>query len=113
MKVADVRRKALALEAVTEEPHHDFSSFRVRGRIFVTIPPDGEHLHVLLPVEQQDQALALHPEFVERLYWGHKALGVRVALRSARPGAVHALVLAAYEARVARDARPRKRKASP
>jgi hypothetical protein len=37
-----VRRHALSLDEVTEAPHHELSSFRVRGRIFVTIPPDPD-----------------------------------------------------------------------
>ena len=42
------RAFALSLPEATEEPHHDMSSFRVRGKIFATVPPDGEHLHVYL-----------------------------------------------------------------
>ena len=48
MQIADVRRHALSLDAVTEEPHHTYSSFRVRGKIFVTIPPEETHLHVFI-----------------------------------------------------------------
>ena len=108
MKLAQVRKQALALEAVTEEPHHDYSSFRVRGKIFVTVPPGGEHIHVFVPGDQQDQALALHPGFTEKLLWGSKALGVRIHLPRATPGAVKSLVIAAYDARVAKDAGPKK-----
>lgn len=39
MKLDDVRTHALSLEAVTEAPHHTYSSFRVRDKIFVTVPP--------------------------------------------------------------------------
>ena len=42
MKLATIRTHALSLEAVTEEPHHTYSSFRVRGKIFATLPPVGE-----------------------------------------------------------------------
>ena len=48
MKLADVRRFALGLPDVTEEPHHEYSSFRMRGKIFVTVPPHGEHIHVFI-----------------------------------------------------------------
>ena len=34
MKTAQVRRFALSLPAVTEEPHFHYSSFRIRGKIF-------------------------------------------------------------------------------
>jgi hypothetical protein len=35
-----VRQFALALPGAIEEPHFDMASFRVRGKIFVTAPPD-------------------------------------------------------------------------
>ena len=107
MKLAQVRSWALALEATTEEPHHDFSSFRVRGKIFIMIPPDGEHIHVFVPAEKQDEMLALYPEFAERLLWGAKALGLRITLARAKPAVVKNLVLLAYETRVAKDAGPK------
>ena len=69
MKLAAVRKQALALPEVTEEPHHQFGSFRVRGKIFVTMPPDHQHIHVFVSVEKREQALSLYPEFVEKLLW--------------------------------------------
>jgi hypothetical protein len=36
--LAEARRLALALPEVTEQPHFDMASFRVRGKIFVTVP---------------------------------------------------------------------------
>jgi hypothetical protein len=43
--LAQARQFALSLPGVTEEPHFDMTSFRVRGKIFVTVPPDGTRLH--------------------------------------------------------------------
>lgn len=99
MKLAAVRTIALSLPEVTEEPHHHFGSFRVRGRIFVTVPPDGEHIHVFVPEDVREQALALYPGFTEKLLWGGKAQGVRVALATAVPGAVKSLVLQAWRSK--------------
>ena len=114
-RLAHVRRHALSLEAVTEAPHHDFSSFRVRGKIFVTVPPDGEHLHVFVPDDAREQALALYPDCMQKLWWGSKVLGLRIHLAGAPYAAVKQLVDAAYAARVARDAGPpqRRSKAAP
>lgn len=44
-----VRTIALALPEAEEHPHFDRASFRVRGKIFVTLPPvkDGRELVVL------------------------------------------------------------------
>ena len=36
MKLADVRKFALALPEVAEAPHHHYGSFRVRGKILAT-----------------------------------------------------------------------------
>ena len=104
MKLDPVRKHALSLEAVTEEPHHHYSSFRVRGKIFVTIPPEEDFIHVFVGEEDRQQALALYPEFIEELHWGSKVLGLRVALASAKPTVVKSLVSKAYETRVRKDA---------
>ena len=97
VKLDEVRKVALALPETTEEPHHHFGSFRVRGKIFVTIPPGGELLHIFLPEQQRELALAMDPEFLEPVRWGSKVLGVRVALPLARKATVLNLVRQAYE----------------
>ena len=96
MKVAAVRKIALSLPEVTEEPHHDFGSFRVRGKIFVTLPPGGELVHVFVPEPMREETVSAFPHFIETLHWGAKALGVRVRLAQADPGVVEALVRAAW-----------------
>jgi hypothetical protein len=96
VKLDDVRKVALALPHTTEEPHHDYGSFRVRGKIFVTIPPGGELLHIFLPAEQRELALAVDPEFLEPLHWGSKVLGVRARLPLARKATVLGLVRQAH-----------------
>ena len=107
MKIESVRKYALSLEAVTEEPHHNYSSFRVRGKIFVTVPPEEDFIHVFVGEEDRQQALALYPEFIEKLLWGAKVLGLRLALQSAAPSVVKSLVSKAYETRVQKDAGPK------
>ena len=97
MKFAQVRTFALSLPEVTEEPHHQFGSFRVRGKIFVTVPPQQEHIHVFVSEQQREQALAMYPSFAEKLLWGGKVVGLRVALADANLQAVKALVRAAWE----------------
>jgi hypothetical protein len=97
MKLATVRKFAMSLAEVTEEPHHHFSSFRCRGKIFVTVPPDEEHIHVFPAEGVREQTLAMYPEFVEKLLWGGKVVGVRINLPNAQVAAVKSVVRAAYE----------------
>ena len=99
MKLEAVRRYALSLDAVTEEPHHEMSSFRVRGRIFVTVPPAGDAIHVFVEEGDRERALASYPEWAGKLLWGGKVVGLRIVLAAAAPAAVKALVLRAHEAR--------------
>ncbi|MED5622109.1 MmcQ/YjbR family DNA-binding protein [Ideonella sp. BN130291] len=97
--LARLRRFALALPEVTEEPHFDYASWRVRGKIFVTVPPDGQHMHVFAAEPHREPALAMHPHFLEKLTWGSKVVGLRVDLRQADPSVVEPLVLHAWEAK--------------
>jgi hypothetical protein len=94
----------MSLEAVTEEPHHDYSSFRVRGKIFVTVPPAEDVIHVFVGEEDRELALTLHSDFMEKLLWGGKVVGLRIALPAAKSGAVKTLVSRAYESQVRKDA---------
>lgn len=96
MKFAAVRTFAMALPEVTEAPHHHFGSFRVRGKIFVTVPPEQLHLHLFVDEPQREQALAVFPEFTEKLLWGGKVVGLRVTLGPAKAAAVKGLVRAAW-----------------
>jgi len=99
MRLAQVRRHALSLPAVTEEPHFNYSSFRVRGKIFVTVPPDEEHVHVFVGEEQREPALAVYPQFLEKLTWGAKVVGLRVTLASAEASVVNRLVSSAWQSK--------------
>ena len=61
------------------------------------MPPDNEHIHVFLNEQDREMALAAYPEFTEKLLWGGKVVGVRIALAKAKTGAVKAMVSQAYE----------------
>jgi hypothetical protein len=81
--VATVRTLSLALPGVTEEPHFDMISFRVRGKIFATVPPDEQHLHVFVDEEDTKACVQENPAAFEQLMWGSNARGVRVNLAAA------------------------------
>ena len=60
--VEEVRNLALSLPEVREEPHFDRASFRVRGRIFATIAPDGKSGMLKLDLDAHETLLAAQPE---------------------------------------------------
>jgi hypothetical protein len=64
--------------------------------IFVTVPPGGEFVDVFVPEQAREAALAMHPEFVEKLTWGAKVVGVRIKLAGAQPAVAKDLVTAAW-----------------
>ena len=97
MHFATLRKFAMSLPGVTEEPHHHYGSFRVRGKIFVTVPPDKEHVHLFISEEGREQALAMYPRFTEKLLWGGKVVGLRVHLATAESPAVKRLVHQAWQ----------------
>ena len=72
--MAEVRRFVLSLPEVEEAPHHNYGSFRVRGKIFVTMPPGDEVVHVFVSEQTREHALAAYPSFMEKLLWGGKVL---------------------------------------
>jgi len=110
MKFAAARRFTLSLPDVTEQPHFHLASFRVHGRIFVTVPPEQDHIRVFVTGTAREQALAVHPEFVEKLFWGGRVVGVRVNLGYAKAGVVRDLIREAHEEKSAQPVR-RKRSA--
>lgn len=97
-----VRMFAMGLPAVTEEPHHAMTSFRVKGRIFATSPPDGLHLHVFVEEQEREKAMAIAPEAFDKLFWGAKVVGLRVTLAKARTRDVQALLRSAWRRKAPR-----------
>lgn len=66
MKAAEFRELALGLPEATENEHMNHPDFRVRGKIFATLGPQGEWGMVKLTAEQQavflsDQADSFSP----------------------------------------------------
>lgn len=99
MTLTQVRKYALSLPKASVEPHFDRISFRVGGRIFLTARPAESHIHVFVPEEQREAALAIHPGLVTKLRWGGKVVGLRIELPKAPVGVVNDLIKAAWEAK--------------
>ena len=99
MTRAQARKLALSLPEATEAPHFEMWSFRVRGKIFATVPPDGRHLHVFVDDDAVRTAVGDDPAAFEELWWGKKLAGVRVNLSAAKPAAVRDLLQASWRRR--------------
>lgn len=103
MQLDNVRRMAMALRATTESPHHHYTSFRVRGRIYATAPVEGGSLHVFVDEEDRDRMVKLDPATYAVLSWGKKVVGLRVDLATAQPDDVRALLHTAWQRKSGKD----------
>jgi hypothetical protein len=65
--IEQVRRIALSLPEATEEPHFDMTSFRVKGKIFASVPPDETRLHVFVDEPAAAASVAEDPAAFELL----------------------------------------------
>jgi hypothetical protein len=97
VKLEAARRIALGLPEAAEAPHFDYTSFRVRGKIFATAPPDGLYLHVFVDEAERERALELHGDCAEKLWWGKKVVGLRVNLAKAASPLVRGLLENAWK----------------
>jgi hypothetical protein len=86
---------ALALPEATEEEHHAMVSFRVRGKIFATVPDDG-HIRVMVDEAEINAAVAEYPQACAPFYWGARLACVAVALVAVPPTVLQELLTDAW-----------------
>ena len=86
---------ALALPEVIEQDHWGNPSFRIRGRIFATVP-DKEHVNVMIDPFDVDAVVREDPDSCEELRWGKEVRGVRVSLHNAGSTMVETLLETAW-----------------
>jgi hypothetical protein len=96
------RRLALALPGAAEEPHFDMASFRVRGKIFATVPPGGDLLHVFVDEAEVHACVAENPAAFEPLRWEQRIRGLRVRLAALPAGRVAELLEEAWRRKAPR-----------
>lgn len=99
MRIDTFRKAVLALPEITEQPHHHYASFRVRGKIIATVPPENTHVHFFVDDDARERALALYPDCLEVLMWGRKVSGLRMTLARATPEIVRELLRQAWRHR--------------
>jgi hypothetical protein len=104
MTLAEVRDLAMDLRGTTESPHHRYTSFRVRGRIYATAPTEGGFLHVFVDEQDRDRMVRIDPKSYEKLGWGNKVAGLRIDLDHAARDDVRALLRAAWQRKLPKPA---------
>lgn len=92
MKLQQARKFALSLPETTEEPHFEYASLRVRGKIFATVPPVGDFMHIFVDEDQRALLMAAYPDIYSALHWGAKVVGVSVLLAPADAETVKCLL---------------------
>lgn len=97
MKADDFRALALALPEATEGEHMDHPDFRVRGKIFATLWPDGKTAVVMLTPEQQASFADSDPDAFQPAKggWGRSG-STQVTLSCAPKARVKAALAAAW-----------------
>ena len=96
MDIETVRKIALRFPEAVEQMHFGNPSFRVRGRIFATVP-DGTHLNVMIDPFDVDAVVRAEPGSCAELLWGKELRGVRVSLPNAAPAMVEELLRVAWK----------------
>jgi hypothetical protein len=92
--VTDVRRKALALDGVSEVDHWGRPAFRTTKRIFAVLRPDGLFLH--LPEERKQFLFEAAPEVFVKFMWG-KTANVIVQIAEVSKKELEALIREAWQ----------------
>ena len=101
MDLDTARRFALGLPETTEEPHFDLSSWRVRGKIFATIPPGGEVLRIPVDPDEWHGLVEANPAVFTEIVWGKRPVRnwVQVDLPAAARDEVRELLEEAWRRR--------------
>ena len=111
LTVDQFRALALAQPGAVEGAHMDHPDFRVNGRIFATLHPDGVRGMVVLTPEQQSRALRTACFAPANGAWGRQGCTL-VTLADAERAAVADALTDAWQNAMSRPARASRSKAA-
>lgn len=95
MRFDAVTKFVRSLPESTDEPHDDWTSFKVRGKRFASATPDGRYLHVAVDDDETRACVADDPGvFAE--WWTGGNLCLRVDLKGAASARVRELLIEAW-----------------
>ncbi len=97
MTADEFRSLALSLPEASEAAHMDHPDFRVRGKIFATLWPDGDWGMVKLTAEQQAVFVRTEPDVFQPVNgaWGRRGC-TKVCLQTATVPSVRQALVAAW-----------------
>jgi len=95
IRLEDARRFALGLPEVSEQDHHGMHSFRVRGKIFATVP-DDTHLRVMVDEDEIRAVAAANPRSCEEFFWGARLAALVVDIGRVRKTLLEELLTDAW-----------------
>jgi hypothetical protein len=102
MTIEEARALALGLAETVEQDHHGMASWRVRGKIFATVP-DINHVRVMVDQDDIRAVVAQYPGACEEFWWGSRLACVVVDLRAAPRTLVGELLLDAWRRKAPRQ----------
>lgn len=102
MTLEEARELALSLAETTGQDHHGIASWRVRGKIFATVP-DGDHVRVMVDIGDIRAVVAQYPDSCAEVWWGSRLACVAVDLRSAPSHLVKELLIDAWRRKAPRQ----------
>lgn len=91
----EARAMALALPEAMEMDHHGMMSFRIRGKIFATVP-DKRHVRAMVDEEETRALAASEPDVYSELWWGKRLACVEIELASVAPDALREVLIDAW-----------------
>ncbi|MEX1008962.1 MAG: MmcQ/YjbR family DNA-binding protein [Acidimicrobiia bacterium] len=95
MRLDSVTKLVRFLPESADEPHDDWTSFKVRGKRFASATPDERSLHLAVDDDETRACVAEDPDAFEE-WWTGKSLCLRVDLEGAKPARVRELIMEAW-----------------